>query len=388
MRTLTSLFSGILILLSHNLYPDQNQVYIVGNNVSSDALLWTSNFYGASINQIQLAPTGLPFSLALSLTHMYSVGSDGPTNDGGDAALWISNLDGSSTNKILLVSGDVSNPAAARHVALSPTHLYIAGTDGAASGSALLWIGNLDGSSINQIQLAPTGAEGAQARSLALSSTHVYSVGYDGSHNATLWISNLDGTPISQIQLAPQETYRAGGRAIALTSTHAYIAGNDGYNNATLWITNLDGSSINQIQLAPGGDSEDFSAEAAGIALSPTHVYSVGSDEFNNPTLWITSLDGTSTKQIQLAGNGNSIAEARGLALTSTHVYMAGNDGLGNPTLWISNLDGTSINQIVLSPDGGDQTAAYDVAILRFQSELLLEISNRNSPIVILKGVH
>ena len=260
MRTLPSLVLGILILLSHNLYSVPNQVYIIGNNASS-ALLWTSNFDGTSINQIQLVPIGSALSLALSLTHMYSVGTDSAI--GENAILWISNLDGTSTKQIQLASGVINNPALARHVALSPTHIYSVGTSGAADGTAILWITNLEGSSINQIQLAPPGNDGAQARSLALSSSHVYSVGYDGSHNATLWISNLDGSSTNKIQLAPKESVRAGGRGIALSSTHAYIVGNDEFINPTLWISNLDGTSISQIQLSSGG----FQTAAYNVAF-------------------------------------------------------------------------------------------------------------------------
>ena len=192
---------------------------------------------------------------------MYSVGTDSAI--GENAILWISNLDGTSTKQIQLASGVINNPALARHVALSPTHIYSVGTSGAADGTAILWITNLEGSSINQIQLAPSGNSSAEAAGIALSPTHIYSVGYDKFNNATLWITNINGTSTKQIQLTQNGNSIAEARGVAVSSTHAYIVGNDEFINPTLWISNLDGTSISQIQLSSGG----FQTAAYNVAF-------------------------------------------------------------------------------------------------------------------------
>jgi hypothetical protein len=154
------------------------------------------------------------------------------------------------------------------------------------------------------------------------------------------------------ILLSPSTTY---------SEDHIYSVGRNASNMPTIWVNSSNGNTISPspIMSPPTEGVPLYSLNA--IALSSNRIYTVG----GSTVFCINNLDGTSipSSPFRLDPGGAAFASGIAVPLSSSQVYIVGASGANNATLWITNRDGNLIGSPTILDITGSGGSAYGVAI-------------------------
>ena len=193
---------------------------------------------------------------------------------------------------------------------------------GLAFDGTHLWVGNLDGNSVTEID----ASDGSLVRVLSASKysfDQPAAMAFDGTH---LWITNADDS-VTEINASSGAFVRNlsfenpvnKSPAIAFDGTH-------------LWITNYTGDTVTEINASNGslvrvlsGGSYHFNLPA-GIAFDGTHLWIT-----NNAGNSVTEINASDGSFVQnLSGGDYNFNDPNGIAFDGTHLWIAdpGNNSL------------------------------------------------------------
>jgi len=196
---------------------------------------------------------------------------------------------------------------------------------GLAFDGTHLWVGNLDGNSVTEIN----ASDGSLVRVLSASKysfDEPVALAFDGTH---VWVSNLDGNSVTEINASDGSLVRVLSASKYSFDQPAAMA----FDGTHLWITNAD-DSVTEINASSGAFVRNLSFEnpvnkSPAIAFDGTH-------------LWITNYTGDTVTEIN-ASNGSLV---RVLSGGSYHFNLPAGIAFDGTHLWITNNAGNSVTEI------------------------------------------
>jgi hypothetical protein len=270
-------------------------VYVVGtvsNSTSQSAAYWING----TLTMLP-PPSGMANSsaaaVAVSGGNVYVAGSASPRTGFGRAVLWVN-----GTPTTLPPPSGMTNQGAAA-VAVSGGNVYVAGSAQSSQNWAAYWVNGAA-----KLLSIPGGQTiDAYADGIAISGGNVYisgnaDFGIRGSGAAVSW-ANGGGTTLPLPSDWMLYDYTAAAAGIAVSGSDVYVAGggvnNLGSMNATYWMNGT------PTALPMSGTMPDSSAAsfANGIALSGSDAYSVGYAEDSafgverTAAYWVNDGEGT-----------------------------------------------------------------------------------------------
>lgn len=360
--------------------------------------LWTTNSAGSSMSATQLLSEGRSTSIKISSnSNLYMAGA-AIFDSVLLPSLLIANLDGSSLQAIQLTDNGTSFTEGSAYGVATGSQVYLVGTVNDPS-LPYFWTASLDGSSLQGVELTNNGSsfDSGNAYDIALSlSSNVYMVG-SGDDTPYLWRANTDGSSIQAIELTNNGVSFSSGHAygvVVSSSNQVYIVG-EGDSQAYLWIVNADGSSIEAIELTNNGNSFS-SAVASRIALSSDEkLYIVGAGTLSCsglPYLWVRDVNGA-VEGTFLTNNGVPFTFGKALDVAVSLDGLAYIVGFGSNSplasyLWVRNANG-SINAISLTDNNGAIVGTAGAVTLYypgFQSIDLVNALKKYGNVHILQG--